>query len=359
MKIIINALSGIGDAVMFSPALKLLKEKLPLAEIEMMVMFNPVKDMYERNPAISKIHFIDFLNQPALKSFKQVLALRKNKYDASINVYPSNRREYNIISRLLGAKMRIGTKYNHYSFSNFDFMNNYSSREAKNKHNVVENFELVKFLIPDAKENELGSYEIFLNEDDNLFAANYIRKNKLQNFAIIGFHAGSATFKGHINKRWSADKFAELAESLNSNYGAKILLFGTEKDVNDNIYQKGIDFTLIPEEANIMQSIALVKKCSLFVSNDAAFMHIASAMQVPNAAIFGYTNPQELHPWKSKHIIVRKELECSPCFFNSPKPVNCIYNGEDEFKCIKTISVEEVFTACTKLIKEKPGNIKP
>ncbi len=82
MKIIINALSGIGDAVMFSPALKSLKDKLPESEIEMMVMFSAVKDIYEQNPAINKIHFIDFLNQPALKSFKQVLALRKNKYDA-------------------------------------------------------------------------------------------------------------------------------------------------------------------------------------------------------------------------------------------------------------------------------------
>ncbi len=359
MKIIINALSGIGDAVMFSPALKVLKNHLPDAQIDMMVMFRAVEYIYQRNPAINRIYFIDFLNQSAIKSFKQVLALRKNKYDASINVYPSNRREYNIVNRLLGAKKRIGTKYNHYSKSNFDFLNNNLAQEVKDKHNVIENFELIKFLAPNAKENELSGYEIFLNDNENSFADKYLEQNELKNKKIIGFHAGSATFKGHINKRWSADKFSELAMRLGKDYGTKILLFGTEKDVNEAIWNNSKDSTLIPTETNIMQSIALMKKCSLFVSNDAALMHIAAALQIPVVAIFGYTNYKELSPWKTKNIIVRKELDCSPCFFNSPKPVNCIFSGEDEFKCIKTISVDEVLEASKKLIEEIPGNIKP
>jgi heptosyltransferase-2 len=358
MKIIINALSGIGDAVMFSPALKVLKNYIPDAQIDMMVMFKAVEYIYQRNPAINKIFFIDFLNQSALKSFKQVLALRKNKYDASINVYPSNRREYNIVNRLLGAKKRIGTKYNHYSTFSFDFLNNNLVQEVKDKHNVTENFELIKLLAPNAKENMLGGYEIFLSDDENSFADKYIEQNTLKDKKIIGFHVGSATFKGHINKRWAANKFSELAGKLAKEYDAKILLFGTEKDVNEAIWNNSKDSTLIPAEAKIMQSIALMRKCSLFVSNDAALMHIAAALQIPTIAIFGYTNYKELSPWKTKNIIVRKELDCSPCFFNSPKPVNCIFSGEDEFKCMKTISVDEVFEACKKLIEEVPGNIK-
>ncbi len=358
MKIIINALSGIGDAVMFSPALKVLKKYLPDAEIDMMVMFKAVECIYKRNPAINRIYFIDFLNQSAFKSFKQVIALRKNRYDVSLNVYPSNRREYNIVNRMLGAKRRIGTKYNHYSSSNFDFLNNMLALEVKDEHNVVENFELIKLIAPNAGENELGGYDIFLKDDENSFAESYISKNEIKKNKLIGFHAGSATFKGHINKRWAVDKFAEIANRLGKDYGSKILLFGTEKDINESIRSKAPDYALIPDETNIMQSIALMSKCCLFVSNDAALMHIAAALKIPTVAIFGYTNFCELRPWKTKNIIVRKELDCSPCFFNSPKPVNCIYSGADEFKCIKTIGVDEVFEACRRLIEEIPGNIK-
>jgi len=44
MKILVNALSGIGDALMFTPALKLLKEAYPDSEIHALVMFKAVKD---------------------------------------------------------------------------------------------------------------------------------------------------------------------------------------------------------------------------------------------------------------------------------------------------------------------------
>jgi len=358
MKIIINALSGIGDALMFSPALKVLKSHIPDSQIDMMVMFKAVLDLYENNSAIDRIYLIDFLEQGKLKSLKQVLSLRKNKYDASINVYPANRREYNMINFLLGAKKRIAHRYNHYSFSNLHFLNNCLINEVKDRHNVLEDFDLVKIIIPSASEGELGNYDINIRENESRFAERFLQSNGINDSFIVGYHAGSATFKRHINKRWGVEKFAELGKKLNEKYNAKIILFGTEKDVNDSIFERIKDISFVIPPSNIMQSAALMKKCSLFVSNDAALMHIASALQIPVAAIFGYTNYNELKPWKSKCEIVRKELDCSPCFFNSPKPVNCIYNGADEFKCMKLISVGEVFDACEKLVKEIPGNIK-
>src|SRR6478735_3176152 len=124
MRILINALSGIGDAIMFSPALTLLKKHHPDSQIDMMVMYRQVEEIYRENPAVNKIYFIDFLNQPKTKSLKQVLALKKNKYDASVNVYPSNRREYNLIQFLIGAAKKIAVRYNHFSRSNWDFLNN-------------------------------------------------------------------------------------------------------------------------------------------------------------------------------------------------------------------------------------------
>jgi heptosyltransferase-2 len=85
---------------------------------------------------------------------------------------------------------------------------------------------------------------------------------------------------------------------------------------------------------------------------------ILRQLQHSNCPIFAYTNYKELYPWKNKHVVVRRELACSPCFFNSPRPVQCIYTGEEEFKCIKEIEVDEVYAACRKLIEEVPRNIK-
>ncbi len=103
-------------------------------------------------------------------------------------------------------------------------------------------------------------------------------------------------------------------------------------DINEMIMTLGGNNVIIPKTANLMQSLALMKQCGLFVSNDSALMHLAAGLAIPQVAIFAYTNYNELYPWHNRHIIVRTELDCSPCFFNSPKPVNCILTGKDEFK---------------------------
>jgi heptosyltransferase II len=358
MRILINALSGIGDAVMFSPALAVLKKHLPDARIDMLAMFQQVQDIFSTNPHLNDIYFIDFLHQSKFKSLKEVLAIRTNKYDYSVNVYPSNRKEYNLLNLLLGAKKRIATKYNNFSSKNYDFLNSILLKEAIDRHNVLENFGLIKIIAKDAKEEEPGPYEINVKIDDEVHATEYLIDNCLTDKFLVGFHAGSALFKRHINKRWSAEKYIELAKLLHRKYMAYILLFGTEKELNKSIYNEVKSFAYIPKTKTLTESVALMEKCKLFISNDTALMHIASALKIPQVAIFAYTNYKELHPWKNNHEIVRKELECSPCFFNSPRPVNCIWSGEDEFKCIKTITVEEVFNASVKLVEEVPRYIK-
>jgi heptosyltransferase II len=359
MRILINALSGIGDAVMFSPALAVLKKHLPDSKIDMLAMFSQVKDIFISNKNINNIFFIDFLHQSRFKSIRELYDIRRNKYDVSINVYPSNRKEYNLLNRFIGANRRIASKYDHYSFSNFDFLNTDLNHEVKDRHNVLENLELIKLIVKNTQDSELGNYEVKVGIQNEVNATEYLIDNLLIDKFLVGFHAGSAVFKRHINKRWDKDKFITLARKLHEKYRAQILLFGTEKDVNEYIYKPNESFTYIPKVNNIMHTIAMMEKCKLFISNDAALMHIASALKVPTVAIFGYTNYMELHPWRSEHIVVRKELDCSPCFFNSPKSVKCIYSGDDEFKCMKTIEVDEVLEAAEELIQKIPGNIEP
>ncbi len=345
MKILINALSGNGDALMFSPSLRLLKEKIPSAEIDMLVMFKSVKEMYEHNPFLNKIYHVNFLKQSKLKSIQEILSLRKNNYDVSINVYPSNRTEYNVVNYFLGAKKRLGHNYTHSDFFRFEILNNVTSNEVPNRHNVLQNFDLVKSLT-EMNEKEVKGLEIFLSEADKKKSEEWIKENDLQNKLLVGFHAGSAVLKNHIHKRWDKEKFAALGNLLREKYDAKILLFGNEFDLNLEIDETLGGQGILASTSNYMDSMARMRFCNLFVSNDSALLHSSAAFKIPTVGIFGYTNAQELFPWGTKHLIVRIELDCSPCFYNSPKPVECLWTGKDEFKCMKLITVEDVFEAC-------------
>jgi len=348
MKILINALSGNGDALMFSPSLRLLKEKLPDSEIDMLVMFRSVKEMYDQNPFLNKIHFIDFLKQSKLKSLTDVRRLKNNEYDYSINVYPANRLEYNIVNAFLGAKKKVAHHYMHTDFSRAEFLNDLLIEEIKDRHNVLQNLDLIKSIV-DVKDADAGQMEIFVSDEDKAKAGEWIRENNKDNKFLVGFHPGSSLLKNHIHKRWDKKNYADLGNRLIKDHNAKIFLFGNEFDLNNEINSLMNNEGLIASTDNYMDSIARMEHCKLFVSNDTAFMHSAAALQIPTVGIFAYTNSKELYPWKTKHSIVRKELDCSPCFYNSPRPATCIFKGEEEFKCMKQIMVDEVYSAIKKL----------
>jgi heptosyltransferase-2 len=94
-----------------------------------------------------------------------------------------------------------------------------------------------------------------------------------------------------------------------------------------------------------------MKRCNLFVSNDSSLMHVASAMHLKVVAIIGPTNPHFIHPWKTDYRIVDLNLNCSPCFFYSPRPLICI-RKDVQFKCIKELNKDMVYDAVVDLLNK-------
>jgi lipopolysaccharide heptosyltransferase II len=350
-KILAIALSGIGDALMFTPALKILKKELPEAEIDVLVMFKGAQTILEENPNVNKIIYFDFLNSGILSSLKFTLSLRK-KYDASINVYPANRREYNLINFLIGAPKRGAVKYLRKDFVNFGFFNNVRVIENDLVHNVQENINICEKLLG-KKLSEEPELEFFLKESDLTFRDDYLKNNNIsENDLVVGFHPGSAILKNQIRRRWEPEKFAVLGKKLISEYNAKILIFGgpEEDELKEKISnQINSRNTIIVKTADLAGSAAIMKKCSLFVTNDSSLMHVASAMKLNIIAIIGPTNPNYIHPWKTDYKIVRLDLDCSPCFIYSPRPLICFRN-DIKFKCIKEMTVDMVYATAKEFL---------
>lgn len=352
MKILIITLSGIGDALMFSPALKLLRKELPDSTIDMLVMIKSARDIYEKNPFINNVIFFDFLKEGSLSSLKFVLSLRK-KYDLSINVYPSNRKEYNVINFLIGAKKRVAVKYLRRNSQNLGFLNTLTIEENDSLHNVQTNIKLVEKLL-NKNLGEEPPLEFPFSEEDISFSENYLKRlNISKDDLVIGFHPGCATLKNHIKRRWEPEKFAGLAKLLIENNKAKILLFGgpEEDGLKENIFSLiNSPSVSIVRTDGLTSSAAVMKRCDLFITNDSSLMHIASALKLNVVAIIGPTNTNYIHPWKTEYKIVTLNLDCSPCFFYSPRPLKC-YRDDVLFKCIKELSVDMVYNAAKEILK--------
>ena len=352
MKILIIALSGIGDALMFTPALKLLRTHLPDPQIDVLVMFKGAHDIFLNNPNINDVYHFDFLKEGSFKSFKYVLRLRR-KYDASINVYPSNRKEYNIINFLIGAKKRIAVKYLRKDFSNLGFLSSLRIIENDSVHNVQTNIKLVEKLL-NIKFDVEPALELLVAEEDEIRAQKFFsEKNILKDDLVIGFHPGCATLKNHIMRRWEPEKFAELGKKLIDVHKAKILIFGgPDEDELKNSVKVKIDSqdASVVNTNGILHSASIMKRCGVFVTNDSSQMHIAAVLQLKVVAIIGPTNPHYIHPWKTEYKIVTLNLDCAPCFFYSPRPLICS-RDDVQFKCIKEITVDMVYDAAKKLLE--------
>ncbi len=353
-RILILALSGIGDALMFTPAIKLLRKALPEAKIDALTMFKGAKEMYERNSNLSEALYFDFLHRSKIESLKYVLSLR-NKYDAAINIYPSNRKEYNAINYLIGARKRAGVKYLRMDFENLGFLNNIRIIEDDSRHNVETNIMLVEKLL-NTQFSEQPKLEFPLKDEDENYAAGFLNdKGIKEGDIVIGFHPGSATLKNHINRRWEPEKFAALGKRLINEIGANIFIFGgpEEDDLKSSIKKMiGLQSAYEIKTASLPQGLGLIKRCNLFVSNDSSMMHIASSLERKVVAVIGPTNTSYIHPWKTKYKIASLNLECSPCFFYSPKPLLC-KRTDLKYKCIKELDVDYVYREVIELLKSK------
>jgi heptosyltransferase-2 len=349
-KILALCLPGIGDTILFTPALRLLRQNVPTARIWVLVMFRGSCQILERNPHVDRVILWEFLKEGLLRSLKFLWDLRRQHFDISIIAYPANRIEYSLVHFLIGAKRRFGHRYRHRNASSMNFLHGQTVLEDDERHNVEENLALLRLLGIEA--TPPVALEIYLSKEDQTWARSWLRKHHLAGELLIGFHAGTAEFKNQARRRWPVERFAALGDKMTEQMGARILIFGgpeekfLKQDLRDRMSPPG----LIVSGTTMRQTAALIEHCDLFISNDSALMHTAAAMKVPCVVIFGPTNPKWVYPYGTSYRLVRLDLDCSPCFYYSAKPLSCRRGG---FPCIADLDVDQVFGAAQELISEE------
>ena len=86
-------------------------------------------------------------------------------------------------------------------------------------------------------------------------------------------------------------------------------------------------------KTHLLQLAALIERCQLLVTNDTGTMHVATAVGTPVVALFGSTDPSTTGPWGDGHVVIRKDVPCSPCL----KRI-C----PTDHRCMELITVDEV-----------------
>ena len=331
--------------------LRCLKERFPQTELSVLVMFEGSAEVLRHNPCVDEVILWNFLKEGTWRSLAFLGRLRRRKSDCLIQTYPSNRWEYNVIGWLLGGKRQMGHRYRHDNVRCLNFLKGETVLEDDSLHDAQENLRLLQLL--EVEPAGAGPLELYLSKEEEAFAQKWLQERRLTDKRLVAFHTGSALFKNHLKRRWAPERFAQVADRLAAEKDTTILLFGGKEDeeANDRCTKAMKTRPHSVTGCRFLESAALLSRCQLLVTNDSALMHAAAALRVPTVAIFGPTNPTSVRPFEVRHRIVRKELSCSPCFFYSPRPLQC-YRKEKDFACLNWIEADEVTDAAMSLLTE-------
>ncbi len=345
LKILIIRFSSLGDVLLTTPLIRLLREKYPKAQIDFLVR-KEYSQVVHYNPHLSKI--LEFDVREGFKGLKKLKnEIWHYKYHVILDLQRNLRSGYLTFGRVINK------------LSHTDIL--------KVRKNQIIRFILVKWklnlykkmynrIIPvwekyvrTAQKLEIvpdeGKLELFPSEDAQIQADQF-----LKNLPAGDWHLIIAPGAKHVTKRWPIDYFTDLIHQLYKSYKIKTLLIGGEQDneVIEDIL-RGIPNGIALSTAGkltLLETAVIIKKSKLVISNDSGLMHVASAFNRPLIAIFGSTVEEfGFFPNNPNAIAIEnKGLYCRPC--SHIGRTSC---PEKHFKCMMEIKPKKILDLIEKM----------
>lgn len=338
---------GIGNYLLCYPTFYLLHRHFPDTQFHLVVLRKSILPLANDDSTFASVTLIEPGQNKGLgNKIAWAGKLRKLKCDTAISLFPTNRIDYHAVLLASGAQRRIAFRYPSRKWRSASFLATQTVPVDESLHDVEQNLRLLPALgIPVV---EPVVFPPLFDDDDRTAAKDWLRSRKLSDTPWIGLHPGSSGEHGMDRKRWPSFHFGELGKRIHDKLGHGVLVFGgSEEDpIKQEIVSTVGDGALSVEDLPLRVAAALISQCRMFVSNDSGLMHFAALSGVPTAGIFGPTDNTRTAPWGKKHLVIRKKMDCCPCWTiaNVGKRENCKYG---DYRCLSQLTADEVFEKIT------------
>ncbi len=268
-RVAIVRLRSLGDCVLTTPALALLKRARPDLEVGMVVE-ERFAEVFAGNPLVSKLVEA---NWQAVRHWRPTLCL---------NLHGGTRSQW--ITALSGARYRAG--FAHHATT---LAYNFKIRRAQHILGVHRRVHTAEHMA-----SAMFALGVPLSDVPRaqLFAGS---PSMAERHAVI--HA----FASAPEKQWAAERFAEVARYLKLWNITPVFLAGPGDDAGafrDHLVLKG----------TLTEVKAVLSNAVLFIGNDSGPAHMAAAFGVPSVVLFSTSNPAIWEPWRTEsEVIVSRE----------------------------------------------------
>lgn len=337
-KILVRAVNWVGDAVMTLPAVDALGEIFPRAEI--VILAKPwVAPVYEGRPAVREVMIYrkenGMLNGLAGLT-GTVGKLRARRFDIAILF--QNAFEAAFLARAAGIPRRLGYDRDGRGILLTHGVAVNSFKPGTHQVEYYLNLLRATGWKAESRDPAIEAPGGARRSGVRLLAGKGVGENELLVALSPGAMFGDA-------KRWPAERFAAVGDMAAERWGATVLVMGSGKEA---LVCRAVESAMKGPCINLCGgtsldvAMAVIERCSMFVTNDSGLMHLAAALDVPTVAVFGSTDPVATGPRGPHTRIVRHPVDCAPCL----KP-SC----PRDFRCMKAVEPIHVWNGMESLRK--------
>ena len=333
-RILVIQLRQVGDVLLTTPAVKVLRENYPGAHISYLTEKGPA-NLLQGNPHIDEVLVRDrkggFLQDVAL-----LRRLRKKKFDLVIDFFCNPRSAW--MSFFSGAPQRVANYHAGRSW----FYTKTPKIDAGIGYAPEDKLALLKVI---GVEGDLVPPVLKLSDEARTYVEDFFtrecipKKGERDSEPLVTIDPTSR----RQAKRWIPEHYVQLADLLTEKYETKaIFIWGPgEKEMIEELLQHGRHQHLLAPRTDLMQLAALIEQSDLHIGNCSAPRHIAVAVGTPSLTVMGPTIPANWTYPDPKHQVVQGDVPCLGC-----QKTVC-----ETHECMTSLTAEQVEKAAAKLLR--------
>jgi len=359
--VLICTLRLIGDAILTTPLIRIIKDTYPDAAIDILA-HSKVGDFFGKDPRVRQVINADYFDVDQNrhhKSGRSYMWPLFRKYDLAINMNNADRGSYSIL--FASNRYRVG--FHHHERKGDFWKRMLFSHPIVMRHRTLHRARLCQLIA-----EEIGisvdhlECRVFWDQDDERAVAEY-----LQEHGVSGSYFVVHPFARGVHKCWSLEHFAAVSDAVAERYGFTPV-WSSSPVPGETVQLAAVAQlcrfkpVMVPGVFSINQMAYLLTRAALYIGLDTAISHLAATVNTPLVALYGPTLGSLWYPWNNQlpireqpeevrgtfrlgdTIVIQKNYDCVPC-----GQLGCD-NAGGMSRCLVDISVDEVLVAVGELL---------
>lgn len=352
--ILITNIRLIGDVILTTPLIGLLKEAYPQSAIDLLVN-RGTGEFLEKDPRVREVIYSDGDLSDTGRSRTGYLGRIFHRYDLAINMNASDRG--NIAVVLAGRTVRVGF----YNSGNF-WKSIWQRFLLTHPLRFPENIPVARHCRVVAQALQIPhthlKVNVFWDAADETRVSSILEEHGVH-MPFFVVHP----FARWIYKYWRPEGFAAVSDAILERYGLHPIWTSSPSAEEKCQLANATEMcrhkpTIIAGELTLNQMTCLLKRAGFYLGLDTAISHLAASTEIPMVALYGPTFTSRWFPWynpgaldqecpsargilqQGNIVVVQKNRECVPC-----GKAGCDDSGQSISPCMKDITVDEVLSA--------------